>query len=36
MFHANFQLNIPNRSGKEDDFVLFAIFSNGDQLGYST
>ena len=36
MFHANFQPNIPNGSGEEVDFVVFAIFSNGGHLGFST
>ena len=36
MFHANFQPNIPNGSGEEVDFVVFAIFSNGSHLGFLT
>ena len=36
MFHANFQPNIPNGSGEEVDFVVFAIFSNGGHLGFLT
>ena len=36
IFHANLQLNISNVSGQEADIVIFAIFSNGGHLGYST
>ena len=36
IFHTKFQLNIPSRSGENDDFISFAIFSNGGQLEFST
>ena len=32
--HAKFQPNIPSRSGENDDFISFAIFSNGDHLEF--
>ena len=31
-----FQPNIPSRSGENDDFNSFAIFSNGGHLEFST
>ena len=33
--HTKFQLNIPSRSGENDDFISFAIFSNGGHLKFS-
>ena len=36
MFHAKIQTNIPSGSGEEVYFVVFAIFSNGGHLGFST
>ena len=32
IFHANFQLDISTGSGKEADFVSFAVFSNGSLM----
>ena len=36
ILHAKFQPNIPCRSGENDDFNSFAIFSNGGHLEFST
>ena len=36
IFHAKIQPKISNGSGEKVDFVIFAIFSNGGHLGYST
>ena len=36
MSHAKLQANIHSGSGEEVDFVIFAIYSNGSHLGYST
>ena len=36
IFHAKIQPKISSGSGEEVDFVIFAIFSNSGQLGYST
>ena len=36
IFHAKIQPKIPSGSGEEVDFVVFALFSNGGHLGYST
>ena len=36
IFHAQIQPKISCGSGEEVDFVVFAIFSNSGQLGYST
>ena len=32
ILHTNFQPNIPSRTGENDDFSSFAIFSNGGHL----
>ena len=34
--HTKFQPNIPSRSGENDDFIRFAIFSNGGHLEFLT
>ena len=34
--HATIQPKISSGSGEKVDFVIFAIFSNGGHLGYST
>ena len=36
IFHTEFQPNIPSRSGENDDFISFTIFSNGGHLDFST
>ena len=36
ILHTKFQPNIPSCSGENDDFISFAIFSNGGHLGFST
>ena len=36
IFHAKIQPKISGGSGEKVDFVIFAIFSNGGHLGYST
>ena len=36
VFQTKFQPNIPSRSGENDDFITFAIFSNGGHLEFST
>ena len=36
MFHANLLPIIPDGSGEEVYFVVFAIFSNGGHLGFLT
>ena len=36
ILHTKFQPNIPSRSGENDDFISFAIFSNGGHLEFST
>ena len=36
IFHAKIQPKISSGSGEKIDFVIFAIFSNGSHLGYST
>ena len=36
IFHAKIQPKITSGSGEKVDFVIFAIFSNGGHLGYST
>ena len=36
IFHAKIQPKISCGSGEKVDFVIFAIFSNGGHLGYST
>ena len=36
IFHAKIQPKISSRSGEKVDYVIFAIFSNGGHLGYST
>ena len=36
MFHTNLLPNILNGSGDEVYFVVFAIFSNGSHLVFST
>ena len=36
MIHAKFQPNIPSCSGENVDFIGFAIFSTGGDLGFST
>ena len=36
IFDAKIQPKIFTGSGKEVDFVVFAILSNGSHLGYST
>ena len=36
IFHAKIQPKISSGSGEKVDFVIFAIFSNGGHLGYST
>ena len=36
ILHTKFQLNIPSRSGENDDFISFAIFSNGGHLEFLT
>ena len=34
--HTKFQPNIPSHSGENDDFISFAIFTNGGHLEFST
>ena len=36
IFHAKIQSKISSGSGEEVYFVVFAVFSNGGHLGYST
>ena len=36
ILHTKFQPNISSRSGENDDFISFAIFSNGGHLEFST
>ena len=36
IFHAKIQPKISSGSGEKVDFVIFAIFSNGGHLGFST
>ena len=36
ILHTKFQPNIPSHSGENDDFISFAIFSNGGHLEFST
>ena len=36
ILHTKFQLNIPSRSGENDDFISFGISSNGGHLEFST
>ena len=36
IFHAKIQPKISSGSREKVDFVIFAIFSNGGHLGYST
>ena len=36
IFHAKIQPKISSGSGEKVDFVIFAIFSNGGHLEYST
>ena len=36
IFHAKILAKIFSGSGEKVDFVIFAIFSNGGHLGYST
>ena len=36
MFHTKIQPNILSRFGDNDDFINFAIFSNGGHLEFST
>ena len=36
IFHTKSQPKISSGSGEKVDFVIFAIFSNGGHLGYST
>ena len=36
IFHAKIQPKISSGSGEKVDFFIFAIFSNGGHLGYST
>ena len=36
ILHTKFQPNIPSRSGENDDFISFAIFSDGGHLEFST
>ena len=36
IFHAKIKPKISCDSGEEIDFVIFAIFSNGGHLGYTT
>ena len=36
IFHAKTQPKLSSGSGEKVDFVIFAIFSNGGHLGYST
>ena len=36
ILHTKFQLNISSLSGENDDFINFAIFSNGGHLEFST
>ena len=35
ILHTKFQPNIPSRSGENDNFISFAIFSNGCHLEFS-
>ena len=35
MLHTKFQLNMLSRSGENDDFISFAIFSNSGHLEFS-
>ena len=36
ILNIKFQPNIPSPSGENDDFISFAIFSNGSHLEFST
>ena len=36
IFHAKIKPKISSGSGEKVDFVIFAMFSNGGHLGYST
>ena len=36
IFHAKIQPKISRGSGEKVNFVIFAIFSNGGHLGFST
>ena len=36
VLRTKFQPNIPSRSGENNDFISFAIFSNGGHLEFST
>ena len=36
ILHTKFQPNMPSQSGENDDFISFAIFSNGGHLEFST
>ena len=36
IFHAKIQPKISSGSGEKVDFAIFAIFSNGGHLGFST
>ena len=36
IIHTRFQPNIPSRSGDNDEFISFAIFSNDGHLEIST
>ena len=36
ILNTKFQLNIPSRSGENGDFNIFAIFSKGGHLEFST
>ena len=36
ILHTKLQPNIPSRSGENDDFISFAIFSNGGHLEFLT
>ena len=36
ILHTKFQPNIPIRSGENDHFISFAIFSNGSHLEFLT
>ena len=36
IFHAKIEPKVSSGSGEEVDLVIFAIFTNGGHLGYST
>ena len=36
ILHTKFQPNIPSRSGENEDFISFAILSNGSHLEFLT